>query len=155
MAKILAFAGSTRSGSFNKMMVKVAADGARSAGAEVNFIDLRDFPMPIYDGDLEKESGVPEHARRLRELMGEHQGLLIASPENNSTISSVLKNTIDWISRPDGDTPGLVAFKGKVAGIMAASPGKLGGIRGLQHVRNILGSGQVRLREVDAKFRCK
>ena len=138
--KILAFAGSTRTDSFNKKLVKIAADGARDAGAEVTVIDLRDFPMPLYDGDLEQRDGLPATARKLKDLMLSHQGFLISSPEYNSSISGVLKNTIDWASRQsEGETP-LACFKNKVAGLVSASPGGLGGLRGLVHVRAILGN---------------
>lgn len=138
--KILAFAGSTRTDSFNKKLIKIAADGARGAGAEVTLIDLRDFPLPLYDGDLEQRDGLPPTARELKGLMLSHQGFLISSPEYNSSISGVLKNTIDWASRQDeGEIP-LACFKNKVAGLMSASPGGLGGLRGLVHVRAILGN---------------
>ena len=138
--KILAFAGSTRTDSFNKKLVKIAAYGARDAGAEVTIIDLRDFPMPLYDGDLEQHDGLPATARKLKDLMLSHQGFLISSPEYNSSISGVLKNTIDWASRQsEGETP-LACFKNKVAGLVSASPGGLGGLRGLVHVRAILGN---------------
>ncbi len=136
--KILAFAGSTREASFNKKLVRVAADGARDAGAEVTVIDLRDFPMPLYDGDLEAKEGLPEPVQRLKALFLEHQGLLIASPEYNGGMSAVLKNTIDWVSRAAEGESGLAAYKDKVAGLMSASPGRLGGLRGLAHVRQIL-----------------
>ena len=136
--KILAFAGSTRTDSFNKKLVKTAAIGAKDAGADVTVIDLRDFQVPIYDGDLEMKDGLPSSARKLKDLMLAHQGLLISSPEYNSSISGVLKNTIDWASRQsDGEIP-LACFKDKVAGLMSASPGGLGGLRGLVHVRAIL-----------------
>lgn len=137
--KILAFAGSTRRESFNKKLVKMAAQGARSAQAEVAVIDLADFPMPLYDGDLEQKEGLPANARKLKELMIAHQGFLIASPEYNSSISGVLKNAIDWASRTASpNEPSLVCFKDKIAGIMSASPGGLGGLRGLVHLRAIL-----------------
>ena len=136
--KILAFAGSTRIDSFNKKLIKIAANGARDAGTEVTAIDLRDFPMPVYDGDLEQRDGLPPTARKLKDLMLSHQGFLISSPEYNSSISGVLKNTIDWTSRQSqGEIP-LACFKNKVAGLMSASPGGLGGLRGLVHVRVIL-----------------
>lgn len=136
--KILAFAGSTRTESFNKKLVKIAASGAREAGADVTLIDLRDFQMPTYDEDLERQDGLPSNARKLKDLMLAHQGLLVSSPEYNSSISGVLKNTIDWTSRQsDGEIP-LACFKDKVAGLMSASPGGLGGLRGLVHVRAIL-----------------
>jgi chromate reductase, NAD(P)H dehydrogenase (quinone) len=136
--KILAFAGSTRVDSFNKKLVKIAAASAMESGADVTVIDLRDFAMPLYDGDLEQKEGLPSNARKLKDLMLSHQGFLISSPEYNSSISGVLKNMIDWVSRPsEGEEP-LACFKGKVAGIMSASPGGLGGLRGLVHVRAIL-----------------
>jgi chromate reductase len=136
--KILAFAGSTRVDSFNKKLVKIAAAGAMESDVDVTVIDLRDFAMPLYDGDLEQKEGLPSNARKLKDLMLSHQGFLIASPEYNSSISGVLKNMIDWVSRPsEGEEP-LACFKGKVAGIMSASPGGLGGLRGLVHVRAIL-----------------
>lgn len=138
--KILAFAGSTREASYNKKLVKIAAEGAKAAGAEVTYVDLRDLPMPIYDEDLEAKEGLPENARKFKELLKEHQGLLIASPEYNSSITAVLKNAIDWASRPEAGEPMLAAFTGKVAAIMSASPGALGGLRGLIHVRSILSS---------------
>lgn len=137
--KLLAFAGSTRTGSFNKKLIRVAADAARSAGAEVTRIDLRDFPMPLYDGDLENEQGIPEHAVKLRELMIAHDGFLISTPEYNSSTPAVLKNAIDWASRQGApDEPVLVCFTGKVAGLMSASPGGLGGLRSLTHLRQLL-----------------
>jgi NAD(P)H-dependent FMN reductase len=138
--KILAFAGSTREASYNKMLVKVAAAGARAAGAEVTYVDLRDLPMPLFDQDLEAKQGMPENARKLKELMIAHQGFLIASPEYNSSVTAVLKNAIDWVSRPAPGEAGLVAFSDKVAVIMSASPGGLGGLRGLVHLRSILGN---------------
>jgi NAD(P)H-dependent FMN reductase len=135
---ILAFAGSTRKDSFNKKLVKIAAEGAR--GAEVTFLDLRDFPLPLYDGDLEEEKGLPENAIRLKEIMKAHQGLLISAPEHNGSITAVLKNTIDWLSRPMEGEKLLDAFTGKTAALMSASPGGFGGLRGLVHVRAILGN---------------
>jgi NAD(P)H-dependent FMN reductase len=119
-------------------LVKLAAEAARLAGAEVTQIDLRDMPMPLYDGDLEKAQGLPPDAKRFKQLMIEHDGLLISAPEYNSSISGVLKNAIDWASRPEPNEPPLVAFTGKVAALMSASPGALGGLRGLVTVRSIL-----------------
>ncbi|MCA9828638.1 MAG: NAD(P)H-dependent oxidoreductase [Nitrosopumilus sp.] len=138
ISKILAFAGSTRTDSFNKKLVKVAADGAKEAGADVTIIDLRDYQMPLYDEDLEKREGLPSSTRKLKDLMSDHHGFLISSPEYNSSISGVLKNTIDWTSRQGDDELPRSCFKGKVAGILSASPGGLGGLRGLVHVRAIL-----------------
>ncbi len=139
-AKILCFAGSTRNQSVNKKLVKVAMQAAQEAGAEVTYIDLKDLPMPLYDGDLEAEQGLPENAKKLKELLKAHDAMLISCPEYNSSITPVLKNAIDWASRPqDGEKP-LACFTGKVAGLMAASPGALGGLRGLAAVRSILGN---------------
>src|SRR3954469_3729847 len=98
--RILAFAGSLRRDSFNKKLVKIAAHGARAAGADVTEIDLKELPLPVYDGDLETAEGLPQNAKKLKELFVAHQGLLIASPEYNSSISAALKNVIDWVSRP-------------------------------------------------------
>jgi NAD(P)H-dependent FMN reductase len=133
--RILAFAGSLRKESYNKKLVQIAAGAARNGGAAVTYIDLRDYPLPIYDGDLETSSGLPENAQKLKKLFLEHDGLLLSCPEYNSSITAVLKNTIDWVSRPD-----LSCFTGKVATLMSASPGALGGLRGLVHVRSILGN---------------
>jgi chromate reductase, NAD(P)H dehydrogenase (quinone) len=138
--RILAFAGSTRSASYNKRLVAIAARAAETAGAEVRVIDLRDFALPLFDEDLESESGPPEAATRLKTLMVEHDGFLISSPEYNSSVSAVLKNAIDWASRPAAGEPPLVAYRGKVVTLMSASPGALGGLRGLVHLRSILGN---------------
>ena len=142
MSKILAFGGSARKESYNHRLVQIAADGAREAGADVTLISLREFPMPLFDEDFESENGKPEKAKELKQLMIEHDGFLISCPEYNSSITAVLKNAIDWVSRPDdGDAPGgLAAFQGKVVSLMSASPGGLGGLRGLVHVRAILGN---------------
>lgn len=136
--RVLAFAGSARADSYNKMLVKVAAEGARASGADVSIIDLREFPLPLFDQDLEATEGLPDNAKALRKIMIEHDGLLVSAPEYNSSITPLLKNTIDWISRPDDDAAALVAYEGKVAAIMSASPGRLGGLRGLSHLRSIL-----------------
>ena len=139
--KILAFAGSTREESLNKKLVRIAAAGARSAGAEVDLVDLADFPLPLYDGDLEKAEGLPDNAVELKRRMVAADGFLISSPEYNSSVSGVLKNAIDWASRrSDPDEGSLIAFRGKTAVLMAASPGRLGGLRGLVHLRAILGN---------------
>lgn len=139
--KILAFAGSTRAGSLNKKLVQFAAAAARDAGAEVTFIDLRDLALPLFDQDLEAAEGLPEGARRFKALLREHDGFLIASPEYNSSFTPVLKNAIDWASRAESDDePPLSAFTGKTAALLAASPGALGGLRGLVHLRSLLGN---------------
>jgi len=140
--RILAFAGSTRSDSWNKKLIKVAVEGARAGGAEVTLIDLRDFPLPLFDQDLEA-AGFPETAKKLKQLFLQHQGLLISSPEYNSSISGVLKNAIDWVSRPEPGEASLACFTDKVAGLVSASIGALGGLRGLVHLRAILGNIKV------------
>ena len=101
--KILAFAGALRKDSTNKKALKIAVQGAEKAGAKVTFIDLKDFPVPLYDGDLEATDGLPENAVKLIETMLAHDGFLIASPEYNSGISGTLKTYIDWTSRPHGE----------------------------------------------------
>ena len=138
--RILAFAGSLRRESFNKKLVRIAARAARDAGAEVTLIDLKDLPLPLFDQDLEAGQGMPENGTKLRQLFSDHDGLLVASPEYNSSVTAALKNVIDWVSRPAaGEPPGAV-FRGKVAALMSASPGALGGLRGLVHLRSILGN---------------
>ncbi|WP_245598785.1 NADPH-dependent FMN reductase [Methylomicrobium lacus] len=138
MPKILAFSGSARKNSFNQRLVKIAAQGAEQAGAEVTVINLADFPMPIFNQDDEAEHGIPDAARAFKNLLIEHDGFLIASPEYNSAFSPLLKNAIDWASRREGDEAPLLAYRGKVAAIMAASPGALGGLRGLVFLRLLL-----------------
>jgi chromate reductase len=136
--KILAFAGSTRTDSFNKKLVRVAAEAGRQAGAEVTLIDLRDYPLPLYDGDLEAK-GAPENVLKLKKLFLEHDGLLIASPEYNGSVTGVLKNTIDWVSRKtSADEAPLSAYRNKVAALMSASPGGFGGLRSLITLRGVL-----------------
>ena len=139
MTKILAFAGSSRKGSFNKKLVKIAAMGAEEAGASVTVVDLADYPMPLFDQDLEAKNGMPENARKFKKLLIEHDAIMIASPEYNSAFSPLLKNVIDWASRTESkDEPPRVAYQGKVAVIMSASPGALGGSRGLVFLRMLL-----------------
>jgi len=139
MLSVVAFSGSSRSGSVNKKLVHVAARVVRDAGAEVEEIDLRDYRMPLYDGDEEAADGPPEAAVRLRDLFASKDALLIGCPEYNGLITPLLKNTIDWVSRPDADgKPGTLSVRGKLAVLTAASPGGLGGLRGLVHVRMLL-----------------
>lgn len=138
--RILAFSGSTRTASFNKKLVAIAADGARTAGAEVTLLDLRDFALPLYDEDLETSQGLPENVLKLKKLFIESHGFLISSPEYNSSISAVLKNVIDWVTRPNQGEAPLAGFQGKAAALLSTSPGALGGLRGLVHLRAILGN---------------
>ncbi len=138
--RILAFAGSLRKDSYNKKLIPIAAAAARRAGADVTLIDLKDYPLPIYDGDIEAATGIPANGQKLKKLFLEHDGLLLSCPEYNSSITAVLKNTIDWVSRPLPGEANLACFNGKVAVLMSASIGALGGLRGLVHVRSILGN---------------
>lgn len=121
--------------------MRIAASGAHEAGAEVKIIELADYPMPLFSEDLEASDGMPVNALRFKQLLIEHDGFLIASPEYNSAFSPLLKNVIDWASRAQSkDEPPLLAYKGKVASIMATSPGVLGGLRGLVFLRMLLGN---------------
>ncbi|WP_069471955.1 NADPH-dependent FMN reductase [Candidatus Marithrix sp. Canyon 246] len=141
MVKLLFFAGSARKDSINKKLAKLAANMAQKAGAQVTYIDLKDFEMPLYDGDLEAQNGIPENAKKLKQVFVEHDGFFIASPEYNSSMSALLKNSLDWISRPhEQNEAALIAFKGKVAALGSVSPGGLGGLRGLVPLRMMLGN---------------
>jgi len=163
VARILVFAGSARRESLNKRLARVAEQAARDAGGEVTYLDLDDYPMPVYHGDLEAQQGMPENALKVRSLFMGHDALLIASPENNQSISALLKNVIDWLSRDIGDgkgaNSGLAPFRGKVAGIMNATPGPYGGVRHLYHLRQVLSGlgvivlpSQVQLARADQAF---
>lgn len=139
--RLLGISGSTRTGSLNLRLVRAALHRAEHQGAETTLVDLKSLGIPLYDGDLEDASGLPDGARRLRNLLIEADGLVIASPEYNGSFSAVLKNAIDWTTRPDPESPEdppLVAWRGKVAGLLSTSPGGLGGIRGLVHIRAVL-----------------
>jgi len=140
--RLLFFAGSAREKSFNKRLAKLGAAIAEANGIAATFADLADYPMPIYNGDLEAREGVPENARKLKALMGVHTGIFIASPEYNASFSPLLKNTIDWIShtRDEGEAP-MEVFKTRVFALGAASPGGMGGLRGLSQFRLVLELG--------------
>jgi len=138
MTKLLIVPGSTRTEAFSKRLARAAGQLADAAGIGATGIDLRDYAMPLYDGDLEASGGLPEAAVRLRDVVKQHQALLFVSPEYNASIPAVLKNTIDWLSRPHAAEPGVSVFQGKVAGLLSSSPGALGGLRGLVHLRQIL-----------------
>ena len=135
--KILAFAGSLREHSYNKRVVKTAVEGAKSAGGEVTYIDLSQYPMPVYNADDHEKFGFDENALAFQKLLSEHDGFLIASPEYNGSIPGGLKNAIDWASRKSENFAMGEVFKGKVAAIMTASPGSFGGIRCLAHLRGV------------------
>ncbi len=138
--KIVAFAGSAREGSYNKKLIKLAAAATEKAGAQVTLIDLRDYPMPLYDQDIEDKQGLPANVKEMKALFKSHDGFLLACPEYNSSMTPLLKNTLDWISRRESGEGELVAFKGKKAALVSASPGALGGLRSLVHVRQMLGN---------------
>lgn len=135
---VLAFAGSARKDSVNHKLVIEAAQLAESMNAKTTIINLKDYPIPLYDGDLEAAQGMPENAKKLRKLMIESDIILIASPEYNASLSALLKNTIDWASRSETAGSSREAFKGKKFVIMSASPGSSGGARGLIHLRTIV-----------------
>lgn len=136
--KILCFAGSARAESLNKKLAMLGAKVMESLGVESQFVDLKDYPLPLYDGDFEQNNPYPENAAKLKQLLQGHQGFLIASPEYNSSITALLKNTLDWITRSEDKGTDLSAFSSKIIAIVSASPGMLGGLRGLVHIRSIL-----------------
>ncbi len=129
-SRIVVFAGSARRDSVNKHLARVVQRTLATRGRDAVFLDLADFEMPLYHGDIEDEHGPPEAARRLAEQLAPASGLLIASPEYNGAMTALLKNTIDWVSRID-----YAFLAGKYVGLMAATPGRTGGARGLGLVR--------------------
>jgi NAD(P)H-dependent FMN reductase len=137
--KILVFAGSIRTGAYSGKTADAATKELALQGAEVTRISLADYPLPIMDQDLEVEKGVPENAFKLARLIASHDGLLIASPEYNSSIPPLLKNTIDWVSRihKDGGRP-FKPYAGKIAALCSSSDGNFAGARGLYHLRSVL-----------------
>jgi NAD(P)H-dependent FMN reductase len=143
-ARILVFAGSIRTGAFSIRTADAATKELALQGCEVTRISLADYPLPIMDEDLEKEHGVPENALKLARQIAAHDGFLIASPEYNSSIPPLLKNTIDWVSRvrKDNDRP-FKPYSGKVAALCSSSDGNFAGIRGLYHLRSVLMNCQV------------
>ncbi|MEJ8572686.1 NAD(P)H-dependent oxidoreductase [Microbaculum marinum] len=136
--RILVFAGSIRTGSLNEMLAASAADAIREAGGDVTKISLADYPLPVYHGDLEKDEGVPENAARLAGLFVASQGIFIAAPEYNGGITPLLKNTIDWVSRPKATNHRPGPYKGRVFALGGASDGGFGGYRGLLQLRHSL-----------------
>jgi NAD(P)H-dependent FMN reductase len=136
--KILVLAGSARLDSIHRKLARETVAALRAAGLEATLADLRDFPMPIYDGDLEAGQGLPTAAKALKELARRHDGFAIASPEYNGSFPALLKNALDWISRPEPGERPLEVFRGKVAAILSASPGPGGGQRVLRHLRELL-----------------
>lgn len=131
--KTLVFAGSTRADSLNKKLAREAARHLPGA----TYIDLADYPMPLYDGDTEATKGLPEHARALKQLIREHDAIWIASPEYNGSFPAIVKNLVDWVTRPDPGESHSIAFRGKIIGLLSTSPGPSGGKRGLRHLREL------------------
>ena len=159
--KILVFAGSIRSGSFNARLAALAAKELTLADVDVTRVSLIDYPLPIYDGDLEVQTGVPDNAVKLKRMMMTHRGIFIASPEYNASVTPLLKNTLDWISRVrEVNEHPLAAYKGRVFALGAASNGTLGGYRSLMALRQILELGcgatvlpdQIAVREAATAF---
>jgi chromate reductase len=159
--KILVFAGSIRSGSYNARLAALAAKELTLADADATLISLIDYPLPLYDGNMETLSGPPENAFKLKRLFGQHQGVFIASPEYNASVTPLLKNTLDWVSRVrEGREPPLAAYKNRVFALGAASNGSLGGMRSLLALRQVLEAGcgalvipeQISVREAGTAF---
>jgi len=140
MPKLIFLAGSARKDSLNKRLARAAEKIAQDLGAETTYLDLADYELPLFCEDYEAENGMPDNAKELKKLFIAHDGFFIASPEYNSSFSPLLKNTLDWMSRPGGieGDDNANAFQGKVSAIAAASPGGLGGMRGLPHLRDLL-----------------
>ena len=141
-ARLLFFAGSARTGSYNKKLARLGAMIAEANGIPATFADLGDYPMPIYNGDLELAEGPPDNARKLKAVMQAHSGIFIASPEYNASITPLLKNCLDWVShtREEGEAP-LQVYKTRVFALGSASPGGMGGLRSLITVRQVLELG--------------
>jgi len=140
--RILVFAGSIRTGSHNARLAALAAKELALTGADVTRISLEDYPLPLYNGDDEAESGVPANARNLKDMLAEHQGVFIASPEYNASMTPLLKNTIDWVSRvrARGEPP-LAVFKNRAFALGGASDSAYGALRSLMALRQVLELG--------------
>lgn len=140
--KILCLSGSTRGGSFNTRLAALAKKQLALANVEVTQISLADYPMPLFNQDDEANSGIPQSADKLYDLMCAHQGIFIACPEYNGSITPLLKNTIDWVSRVKRpDRPAYAAYRDRVFALGAASPGGFGGFRGLLAARHVIEIG--------------
>ncbi|GHC66985.1 NADPH-dependent FMN reductase [Limoniibacter endophyticus] len=141
--RILVFAGSLRTGAYSGLTADAAQAALAAEGAEVTRISLADYVLPIMDQDLEAEEGLPRAAIALARQFAGHDGFLIASPEYNGSMPPLLKNAIDWVSRVEGHDPKIKPFDDKVAALCSSSPGKLGGMRGLVHLRAVLNACNV------------
>jgi NAD(P)H-dependent FMN reductase len=131
--RVLAFSGSARRESLNKKLLAAVVEATTAAGGNVTVLDFKELPIPLYDGDLEDEKGLPANAQKLVDLISQHEAVLVASPEYNSQMTPLLKNAIDWCTRAE-ENP----FKGKVAAVISASPGMFGGIRSTTLARQLL-----------------
>lgn len=140
-SKLLFFAGSARAGSHNKRLAELAKTIAEANGISATFADLGDYPMPLYNGDDEAADGPPDNAKKFKALMALHSGIFIICPEYNASITPLLKNTLDWVSRVKDEGTALNVYKTRVFALGSASPGGMGGLRGLVTVRNVLEMG--------------
>ena len=136
--RVLAFAGSNRGRSVNRQLAQAVTRELMAMGLDAQFADLRNFPMPLYDGDEEQDARMPEGVSSFQRLVDSQDALVIASPEYNGSFSALIKNTLDWISRPIDSGPPLAVFTGKKAAVLSASTGRGGGQRGLKHLRELL-----------------
>lgn len=140
--RIVVMAGSRRREALSRRVAQACAQAVREAGAEVELVDLGDYPAPLYDGDLEAAAGLPEGVVRLQRVLHASDGLLVVNPEYNGSLTPLLKNTLDWCSRPnpaDPERSGGKVYAGRAAAVVGSSPGALGGMRVLFHVRDVLG----------------
>lgn len=137
-ARVLVMAGSLRRDSLNHRLATVVAQALSRRQASVRLLRMSEFPMPVYDGDLEDRDGLPSGAIALRQAMQAHDAFVFCCPEYNASIPGAFKNALDWVSRPHAEESGLLPFKQKTVALMSASPGALGGLRSLSHVRAIL-----------------
>jgi len=137
---VLAFAGSSRGESFNRRLLRLAVRSGRSAGLGIDHVELSDYPMPIFNQDLEAEQGQDPNATRLRRKLAASAGLLLACPEYNSSVTPLLKNVIDWLSRDEAGGGGVEVYRGKKALIVGASPGRSGASRAMHSLGEILGN---------------
>jgi chromate reductase, NAD(P)H dehydrogenase (quinone) len=136
--RVLVLAGSIRAGSFNRKLAREAVRVLRERELETNYLELAEYRLPLYDGDLEAAEGLPAAARALKDVVREHDALVIASPEYNGSFPALVKNTIDWISRPEPGEVSRAVLAGKAGAVLSASPGPRGGRRGLRHLRELL-----------------
>lgn len=140
MAELIAISGSIRAGSLNEKLALLAVQCAKAEGIDAEYVDLRNYPLPIYNYDLDNSDDRLESIIKLKHVFLSSNKIIISSPENNASISPLLKNVIDWVSRSEEGEPPFAysAFRGKAVGLLSASPGRFAGIRGLNHLKDIL-----------------